>query len=67
MITREKFEEKQVSLYFIVLIVATLLGFVLPNFGDKLEGSISFIIALLMYSMFSQISFMSIKRPYNLF
>lgn len=65
MITREKFEEKQVSLYFIVLIVAALFGFIWPNYGERLEFIISFIIALLMYSMFSQIPFMSLKNAFE--
>ncbi|EMA6343479.1 arsenic resistance protein [Bacillus cytotoxicus] len=65
MITREKFEEKQVSLYFIVLIVAALFGFIWPNHGERLELIISFIIALLMYSMFSQIPFMSLKNAFG--
>ncbi|MCU4770909.1 arsenic resistance protein [Bacillus toyonensis] len=65
MITREKLEEKQVSLYFIVLIVAAILGFIWPNSGGSLESAISFAIALLMYSMFSQIPFMSLKDAFG--
>ncbi|AAY60640.1 arsenic resistance protein (plasmid) [Bacillus cereus] len=65
MITREKLEEKQVSLYFIVLIVAVLFGFIWPNYGERLELIISFIIALLMYSMFSQIPFISLENAFG--
>lgn len=65
MITREKMEEKQVSLYFIVLIVAGIFGFIWPNNGGNLEPVISFVIALLMYSMFSQIPFMSLKDSFG--
>ncbi|MGE7873583.1 arsenic resistance protein [Bacillus paramycoides] len=65
MITREKLEEKQVSLYFIILIVAALFGFIWPSYGVRLEFIISFVIALLMYSMFSQIPFMSLKDAFG--
>ncbi|KAB2397765.1 arsenic resistance protein [Bacillus cereus] len=65
MFTREKLEENQVSLYFIVLVVATLFGFIWPSYGEGLEVIISLIIALLMYSMFSQIPFMSLKDSFG--
>lgn len=65
MITRENLEKKQVSLYFIVLILAALLGFVFPNYGERLEILISFIIAILMYSMLSQVPFMSFKNAFG--
>ncbi len=65
MITREKLEENQVSLYFIVLVVATLFGFIWPSYGERLEVIISLIIAFLMYSMFSQIPFMSLKDSFG--
>lgn len=65
MLTREKLEEKQVHLYFIVLIVATLFGFIWPTYGARLEVHISFIIAFLMYSMFSQVPFMSLKNAFG--
>ncbi|MDH8001259.1 arsenic resistance protein [Bacillus cereus] len=65
MITREKLEENQVSLYFIVLVAATLFGFMWPSYGERLEVIISLIIALLMYSMFSQIPFMSLKDSFG--
>ncbi|MCR8842516.1 arsenic resistance protein [Paenibacillus sp. SC116] len=65
MITREQLEENQVSIYFIVLIFAALFGFVWPNVGEKLELSISLVIALLMYSMFSQIPFISLKDAFK--
>lgn len=64
MITREKMEEKQISLYVIVLIIAAGFGVLVPNFAGRLDASISIVIAILMYSMFSQIPFASLKNPF---
>lgn len=62
MISREKLENNQVWLYVIVLIIAAGLGLLAPDSGAKLDATISLIIAILMYSMFSQIPFMSLKE-----
>ncbi|SDN24434.1 Arsenite efflux pump ArsB, ACR3 family [Fictibacillus solisalsi] len=62
MISRERLENKQVWLYVIVLIGAAGLGLTAPEVGAKLDATISFVIAILMYSMFSQIPFTSLKE-----
>lgn len=60
--SREKLENNQVWLYVLVLIIAAILGLSAPNFGAQLDATISVIIAILMYSMFSQIPFTSLKE-----
>ncbi|MFJ6414396.1 arsenic resistance protein [Terribacillus saccharophilus] len=67
MITREKLEHTQVWLYVAVLILATGLGLFAPNLMKVLDNHIliSFIIAVLMYGMFSQIPFTSIKESFG--
>ncbi|QHA38773.1 arsenic resistance protein (plasmid) [Rossellomorea marisflavi] len=64
MVTREKLENNQVWLYVIVLLVAAGFGLVAPNLGAKLDVTISLVIAILMYSMFSQIPFTSLKESF---
>lgn len=64
MISREKLENNQVWLYVIVLIIAAGIGLIVPNFGGQLDITISFVIAILMYSMFSQIPFTSLKESF---
>ncbi|MBP2241577.1 ACR3 family arsenite efflux pump ArsB [Cytobacillus eiseniae] len=60
--SREKLENNQVWLYVIVLMIAAGLGLLAPDFGGQLDVTISFVIAILMYSMFSQIPFTSLKE-----
>lgn len=62
MLTGEKLEEKQISLYFVVILIATGFGLFLPNFAGLIAVTISLVISLLMYSMFSQIPFASLKK-----
>ncbi|MEH7392569.1 arsenic resistance protein [Bacillus sp. JJ1503] len=64
MISREKLENNQVWLYVIVLLIAAGFGLIAPDFGAQLDATISFIIAILMYSMFSQIPFTSLKESF---
>ncbi len=64
MITREKLENNQVWLYAMVLIIAAGFGLLSPDVGAKLDSTISFVIAILMYSMFSQIPFVSLKKAF---
>ncbi|WP_409271550.1 arsenic resistance protein [Neobacillus sp. SCS-31] len=65
MITREKLENNQVWLYVIVLIIASGFGLLAPDIGGQLDSTISFVIAILMYSMFSQIPFVSLKKAFG--
>ena len=63
MITREKLEESQIILYAIVIMVAAGLGLFAPDFAGRLDITITAVIGILMYSMFSQIPFASLKNP----
>lgn len=67
MITRERLENNQVWLYVAVLILAAGLGLFTPNLMRILDNHIliSFIIAVLMYGMFSQIPFTSIRESFG--
>jgi len=65
MFTREQLEEKQISLYVIVLVIAAGFGLVVPDFTGRLDVTISLVIAILMYSMFSQIPFASLKKSFG--
>lgn len=65
MFTREQLEEKQISLYVIVLVIAAGFGLVMPDFAGRLDVTISLVIAILMYSMFSQIPFGSLKKSFG--
>ncbi|MCG7345471.1 arsenic resistance protein [Sporosarcina sp. ACRSL] len=64
MFTREKLENNQVWLYVIVLLIASGFGLLAPDFAGRLDGSISIVIAILMYSMFSQIPFVAFKKAF---
>lgn len=65
MFSREKLENNQVWLYVVVILLAAGFGLLFPEFGTKLDGTISIIIAILMYSMFSQIPFTSLKKSFS--
>lgn len=65
MISREQLENNQVWLYVIILILAASFGLLAPHLGAQLDASISFVIAILMYSMFSQIPFTSLKKAFT--
>lgn len=64
MITREELENNQVWLYVMVLVIAAGFGLIVPNFAGQLDVTISVVIAILMYSMFSQIPFTSLKESF---
>ncbi|RHW38162.1 arsenic resistance protein [Neobacillus notoginsengisoli] len=65
MFTREKLENNQVWLYVIVLILAAGFGLLVPDVGGRFDSTISFVIAILLYSMFSQIPFVSIIEAFG--
>lgn len=54
---REKLEERQATFYFIVLGVAFIYGYFFQTSSSLLEQWIPFVLAVLLYSMFSQIPF----------
>lgn len=64
MISREQLENNQVWLYVIVLIIAAATGLLFPDLGGQLDVTISVVIAVLMYSMFAQIPFTSLKKSF---
>lgn len=65
MYTRKQLEEKQIPLYIIALIIAVGFGSLMPDFAGRLDVTISLVISLLMYSMFSQIPFSSVNKSFG--
>lgn len=64
MAVREKLENNQIWLYVIVLMIAAGFGLTVPEFAGRLDSTISAVIAILMFSMFSQIPFTSLKKSF---
>lgn len=64
MMTRENLENNQVWLYVAVLVAAAGFGLLVPVVAGQLDGTISVVIAVLMYSMFSQIPFTALKQSF---
>ena len=65
MLNREKLENHQVLLYVVVLGAAFGFGLMAPDLAEMIGGSISIVITILMYSMFSQIPFVSLKDAFG--
>ncbi|MGY4690794.1 arsenic resistance protein [Salibacterium sp. K-3] len=65
MVTKEQLETKQVGIYIISFIIAAGFGLLLPGYAERLGALIFIIIALLMYSMFSQIPFRALKQAFR--
>lgn len=61
MFTKEKLETNQIRIYFISFIVAIAFSLCFPSLATSLEIIVSWVIGILMYSMFSQIPFTSLK------
>ena len=59
--TREKLEEKQISIYIIIIIISVFVGLNWNN-SRILEKTIEPIIGILLYSMFCQIPFLELKQ-----
>ncbi len=51
--------------YLCSLLLAAAFGFVMPDYAGRLNAFISIILAVLMYSMFSQIPFASMKEAFG--
>lgn len=62
MISRKKLENNQVWLYTLTQIIAAGIGFLWPAFSASLDDAVSFVLAVLMYSMFTQIPFSRLKE-----
>lgn len=60
--SREKLEENQVWLYAITLVIAAGAGLLFSDFGSSLDKLVSFVLAVLMYGMFTQIPFLKLKE-----
>ncbi|MFF2482493.1 arsenic resistance protein [Paenibacillus sp. NPDC058071] len=60
--TRETMERRQVPIYIATLLVAAGVGLLLPEFFANAESGITFVLAVLMYGMFSQIPFLRLKE-----
>lgn len=59
---REALEQKQIVIYFAVVIVAVIGGLAAPAAAQGLSGLITPAIAVLMYAMFLQIPFLTLKE-----
>lgn len=62
MINREKLEKNQVWVYIVTIIIAAGIGLLWPTFSSKLDAAITFVLAILMYGMFTQIPFFRLKE-----
>ena len=61
---REQLEENQIELYAVALAAGVGLGLWHPNFGASLEYLISPVLAVLLYSMFTQIPFLQLRAAF---
>lgn len=64
MLMRKQMENNQIWIYVIVLMIAAGFGLIIPDTVGQLDITISVVIAILMYSMFSQIPFVSLKKSF---
>jgi len=64
MLTREKLEQNQIWIYAAILFLAASLGLLAPNIMLSLDNHIliSIVIAILMFGMFTQIPFTSMRE-----
>ncbi len=61
-VSRDALENQQIWIYVVALLVGGLIGMGNESFGSRLEILISPFIAILMYSMFTQIPFLTLKK-----
>ncbi len=61
-ITREKVENNQIWIYVISLIIGGVLGLTNEDLGSSLDWTISPLIAILMFGMFTQIPFLKLRE-----
>ena len=62
---REHLENKQVMIYIGIVILATVVGLLAPTFSSTLNQWIEIVLAILMYSMFSQIPLTSLRQGFK--
>ncbi|MEW9681578.1 arsenic resistance protein [Pseudomonas sp. TE50-2] len=58
---REQLEQNQIPLYFIAVVLAAVLGLLVPSTAGALEALVTPAIAVLMYAMFLQIPFLDLR------
>lgn len=59
---REKLENQQIWVYGVSLILGVLLAYAFPNIGNQINWTISPLIGILLYGMFSQIPFLQLRK-----
>lgn len=62
LLSRESLEENQIGVYAVALIIGGIVGLVSPRIGGLLEPLVSFVIAILLFSMFCQIPFLKLRE-----
>jgi len=62
--TRDTLEKQQIYYYFLALFLGALAGIFSPSIASSFSAIISITLAILMYSMFSQIPFTSLKKSF---
>ncbi|MBP1991506.1 arsenic resistance protein [Paenibacillus eucommiae] len=62
MMARDTLEQRQIPIYAGTLIVAAVVGIVWPTFSTSLGHITSLVIAILLFSMFTQIPFFRLKE-----
>jgi len=60
--SRGSLEKNQISFYAVALIVGGIVGLTSPRIGSFLEPSVTFVIAVLLFSMFCQIPFLKLRE-----
>lgn len=64
MFTRDTLEKQQIYYYFLALFLGALAGIFSPSVTSSFSAIISITLAILMYSMFSQIPFTALKKSF---
>ncbi|MGI2294115.1 arsenic resistance protein [Paenibacillus sp. GXUN7292] len=62
MFSRESLEKNQISVYAVALIFGGIVGLASPRISSFLEPFVTFVIAVLLFSMFCQIPFLKLKE-----
>lgn len=60
-LTKDTLEQHQISIYFVAIVIAVIAGLLSPSFASTSGTLINPAIAVLMYAMFLQIPFLSLR------